>query len=158
MHEPQIRKTDDTQDFNLHSSLGFCITKTARLFDRCIEDSLRSTGLTRVNWCILIAIQERGQINPSDIAQQVGIDRTATSRALRQLEEMDAVARRISQADRRVTVVTLTKTGQKLMATHSPACRDMIEMIESRLSDDERHQVRLLLRKLVGKPVVQEEA
>lgn len=155
MHDPEMQKTDDIQDFNLHSSLGFCITKTARLFERCIEDSLRSSGLTRVNWCILIAIQERGQINPSDIAHTVGIDRTATSRALRQLEEMNAVERSISQEDRRVTVVTLTKAGHELMATYSPACREYIELIENRLSDEERVQVRLLLRKLVGKTAVQ---
>jgi DNA-binding MarR family transcriptional regulator len=46
-----------------------------------------------VGWCILLAVEEEGLKNPSEIAQFVGIDRTATSRALRQLEDEGLIAR-----------------------------------------------------------------
>jgi hypothetical protein len=73
--------------FGLHESLGFQITRTARTIERRVESGLRDYGLTRVGWCILLAVEEEGLKNPSEIAQFVGIDRTATSRALRQLED-----------------------------------------------------------------------
>jgi hypothetical protein len=54
--------------FGLHESLGFQITRTARTIERRVESGLKDYGLTRVGWCILLAVEEEGLKNPSEIA------------------------------------------------------------------------------------------
>ena len=66
----------DRPTYNLHASLGYQLTLVARLQARRFEDSLRPLGLTRITWCVLLAIGNEGLSQPSDIAAFVGIDRS----------------------------------------------------------------------------------
>ena len=145
-----MQMTDETPTGRLHSSIGFKLQQTARVFEKCIELSLRHSGLSRVNWCILLALHEHNLTSPSEISDFVGIDRTATSRALRQLEELGTIKRSIDHSDRRMTQVKLTKRGVELMAYYHPSCRDHLQMIEGRLTPEELDQLRYLLFKLNG--------
>ncbi|MEM1302763.1 MAG: MarR family transcriptional regulator, partial [Pseudomonadota bacterium] len=79
--------------YRLHDSLGYNLSLAARLQERRLDDGLRSLALTRTNWCILLAVGVEGLSGPSDIAAFVGIDRTATSRALRQMEQAGLIER-----------------------------------------------------------------
>ena len=65
----------------------------ALVYTRSRNEKLRLIGLTRTTWCILLAVGNEGMTQPSDIAAFVGIDRTATSRALRSMESDGLLAR-----------------------------------------------------------------
>jgi DNA-binding MarR family transcriptional regulator len=120
--------------FGLHESLGFRITRTARTIERRVESGLKTYGLTRVGWCILLAVEEEGLKNPSEIAQFVGIDRTATSRALRQLEDEGLISREMGREDRRTTTVTLTEEGQMRLIQARPLCVENMDHFNAKLS------------------------
>jgi DNA-binding MarR family transcriptional regulator len=140
---------DGTQNkFGLHDSVGHHITRTARIIERRVEERLRPFGLTRVGWCVLLAVAEEGKKNPSDIAQFVGIDRTATSRALRVLETDGLIEREMGRDDRRTTEVRLTELGQSQFKAALPACRDAMAYFHAKLSDEELLTLRRLLAKL----------
>lgn len=134
--------------FSLHDSVGHHVTRAARIVERRVENNLRSFGLTRVGWCVLLAVAEEGKKNPSDIAEFVGIDRTATSRALRVLENEGLIGREMGRDDRRTTEVKLTPKGDELFRTVLPACRDANNHFHAKLSDDELETLRVLLAKL----------
>ncbi|PIV72648.1 MAG: transcriptional regulator, partial [Rhodobacteraceae bacterium CG17_big_fil_post_rev_8_21_14_2_50_65_11] len=132
----------------LHDSIGYHATFAARLVERRVEDGLRDFGLTRVGWCILLAVAEEGLRNPSDIARFVGIDRTATSRALRTLENEGLVSRAIGQEDRRTTEVTMTAAGYDRMFQVVPICRENMKHFNAKLTEAERAELKRLLIKL----------
>jgi DNA-binding MarR family transcriptional regulator len=134
--------------FGLHDSLGFQITRTARTIERRVEGGLRDYGLTRVGWCILLALEEEGLKNPSEIAQFVGIDRTATSRALRQLEDAGLIMREMGREDRRTTTVTLTDEGQSRLIDARPVCRENMDHFNAKLSAAEALELKRLLAAL----------
>jgi DNA-binding MarR family transcriptional regulator len=134
--------------FGLHDSLGFQITRTARMIERRVESGLKTFGLTRVGWCILLAVEEEGLKNPSEIAQFVGIDRTATSRALRQLEDEGLIAREMGREDRRTTTVSLTEEGQMRLIQARPLCVENMDHFNAKLSPAEALQLRRLLAAL----------
>jgi DNA-binding MarR family transcriptional regulator len=134
--------------FGLHESLGFQITRTARTVERRVESGLRDYGLTRVGWCILLAVEEEGLKNPSEIAQFVGIDRTATSRALRQLEDEGLIAREMGREDRRTTTVTLTEEGQMRLIQARPLCVENMDHFNAKLSAAEALELKRLLAAL----------
>jgi DNA-binding MarR family transcriptional regulator len=139
-----------TSKFGLHNSIGHHITRTARIVERRVEGGLRAFGLTRVSWCILLAVEEEGLKNPSEIAQFVGIDRTATSRALRQLENEGLIGREMGRADRRTTEVTLTEEGRLRLAEARPICVENMDHFNAKLSAAEALELRRLLAALAS--------
>ena len=134
--------------YRLHKSLGYQLSLAARIQERRLDDGLRGLGLTRITWCALLAIGNEKLRQPSDIARFVGIDRTATSRALRQMENDGMIARESGTGDRRTRSVVLTARGRSLLARGTPLAVENNAIMEARLSPDERHQLHGLLRKL----------
>lgn len=135
--------------YRLHESLGFQLTITSRFQEHHLEDQLKTLGLTRITWCILLAVENENFENPSDIAKFVGIDRTAASRALRQMEK-DGMIRRIGgNSDRRKTIVCLTTLGQILVEKATPMARNTAKNYKQKLSEEEFEILRILLGKLL---------
>lgn len=134
--------------YRLHESLGYHATVAARLIERRVEDGLRRVGLTRVGWCILLALSEEGLSSPSEIANFVGIDRTGISRALRQLESDGLITRAIGRGDRRMTEVHVTDRGQQILAEAVPVCRENMDHFSGKLTEAEQAELVRLLNKL----------
>jgi len=97
---------------------------------------------------VLLAVGNEGLTQPSDIAAFVGIDRTATSRALRQMERDALVDRSVGLADRRTTRVALTPRGREVLAAGTPMAERNNAWMDAKLSQTERLELRRLLAKL----------
>jgi DNA-binding MarR family transcriptional regulator len=135
--------------YRLHASLGYQLSLSARLQERRLEEGLRGLGLTRVTWCVLLAVGNEGLVHPSDIAGFVGVDRTVTSRALRQMEAAGLIERAAGSAsghgDRRTTTVRLTDAGRDRLAQGTPLAEANNRAMEAHLTADEAAQLRRLL-------------
>jgi len=136
------------QKYRLHQSLGYQMSLTSRLQERRFEEQLKTLGLTRITWCILLAVEVEALINPSDIASFVGIDRTATSRALRQMETAGMIARGVGKEDGRTTLVSLTDMGRDFLANATPMARANAQHWSDKLSSSETHELRRLMAKM----------
>ena len=134
--------------YRLHASLGYNLSLAARLQERRLDDALKSLALTRTSWCILLAVGNEDLHQPSDIARFVGIDRTATSRALRKMEEDGLVARETGRGDRRTTRVSLTALGRQRIGEGTPYAAANNEAMRAKLSDAEHRRLLTLLGKL----------
>jgi len=134
--------------YRLHQSLGYQLSLTSRLQERRFDDQLKTLGLTRITWCILLAVENEALVNPSDIARFVGIDRTATSRALRQMETGGIIARGSGKGDGRTTTVALTGKGRELHRLATPMARDNAQHWQSKLTDAETKELCRLMGKL----------
>lgn len=136
--------------YRLHDSLGYNLSLAARLQERRLDDALRTLGLTRTSWCVLLAVGVEGLTQPSDIARFIGIDRTATSRTLRRMEEDALVTREAGAGDRRTTRVALTDAGRRRIDGGVPFARANNEAMRKKLNDDEHRQLFDLLTKLTA--------
>jgi len=134
--------------YRLHASLGYQLSLAARLQERRLDEGLKSLQLTRITWCALLAIGNEELSQPSDIAQFVGIDRTATSRALRQMETAGLIARATGQGDGRTRRVALTDKGRALLVQGTPLAIENNAIMEDRLNPQERETLIALLQKL----------
>lgn len=139
-----------TVNYNLHSSIGYQLTLTARQQERRFEAGLKALGLSRVQWCVLLAAGNEGLHAPSAIARFIGIDRTATSRALGQMQAAGLITRDAGEADRRTTRVQLTDRGRDRLARANPLAEASRKATESRLCPDELVELTRLLAKLRG--------
>ncbi|MBR9765011.1 MAG: MarR family transcriptional regulator [Rhodobacteraceae bacterium] len=138
----------DTSPYRLHDSLGYWLSITARLQERRLDEKLREIGLTRITWCLLLGLANEGLTQPSELADFVGIDRTATSRALRQLEQAGLLSRSSGTGDRRTRQITLTEDGREAVRVGTPFARANGKVMAERLSEGEDAELRRLLRKL----------
>ena len=134
--------------YHLHASLGYQLSLSARVQERRLEDGLKTLGLTRITWCALLAIGNEKLSQPSDIATFVGIDRTATSRALRQMEHTGLITRGLGSGDGRTRTVGLTSKGRALLDTGAPMAVENNAIMEDRLTADEYATLLRLLQKL----------
>lgn len=131
--------------YRLHASLGYNLSLAARLQERRLDDALKSLGLTRTTWCVLLAVGVEGHSQPSDIATFIGIDRTATSRALRHMEAAGLLTRETGDGDRRTTRVSLTDLGRQRIAQGTPFAVENNALMRAKLTEAEHAElVRLL--------------
>ena len=137
--------------YRLHASLGYNLSLAARLQERRLDDALKTLDLTRTTWCILLAVGNEGLTQPSDIATFVGIDRTATSRALRTMETAGLIEREAGRRDRRTTTVSLTDLGVQRIAQGTPYAVQNNALMRRKLgTEDYGHLVTLLERLTEG--------
>ena len=133
--------------YQLHASLGYQLSLAARIQERRLEEQLKTLGLTRTAWCVLLAVGNEGLKQPSDIARFIGIGRTAASRALRQMEADGLVERDAGAGDGRTRSVELTALGSSRLAKGMPMARENNAVMEARLGDRGREDLIRLLRK-----------
>lgn len=143
-----VEKLAMAEAYRLHASLMYQLTLTSRLQERRLEDGLRRLGLTRASWCVLLAVHVEGQVQPSEIAQFIGIDRTATSRTLRQMEAKGWLNRRSGTNDRRTTEVALTDAGVEILNRAAPVARENLAHFLAKLADGEAGQLQDILARL----------
>lgn len=134
--------------YHLHSAIGYQLSRTARLQERGFEAKLKGLGLTRTTWCILLSVANEGLYNPSSIADYIGIDRTATSRALKKMMQQDMIARFEETSDGRRKRVDITPKGELLLRQATKFARDNAQHFETKLTKSEQASLRKLLSKL----------
>lgn len=134
--------------YRLHASLGYNLSLAARLQERRLDEALKSIGLTRITWCVLLAVGNEGLTRPSEIARFVGIDRTAASRALRGMETDGLIVRREGDGDKRTRRVKLTAKGQTHIDTGTPFAQTNNAVMRAKLTAKEHQRLQELLGKL----------
>jgi DNA-binding MarR family transcriptional regulator len=135
-------------NYRLHASLGYNLSLASRLQERRLDESLKTLLLTRTTWCVLLAVGNEALHQPSDIADFVGIDRTATSRALRNMESAGLLTRETGSADRRTTRVALTDLGRQRISEGTPFALQNNAVMRAKLSAEEHAELMGLLAKL----------
>ena len=138
----------DMIDYDLTNSLGYQASLTARLMERKFEASLKQLGLNRTNWSVLLSVGNPDINAPSQIANYIGIDRTATSRALRHLESDGLIKRQSGDTDKRTRRVELTAKGRALLQDSMPPAQANAEHFRQKLTDQERVELIRILSKL----------
>jgi DNA-binding MarR family transcriptional regulator len=98
---------------------------------------------------LMLAQSDDAAMRPSDLAAQIGLSRSATTRLVDRLEHSGLVDRRACGSDRRGTFVTLTPQGHRAFKSAGRVhLRGIDEHVGSHLTEDELSQLGALLGKL----------
>lgn len=101
---------------------------------------------------LILAQSEEASMRPSDLADQIGLSRSATTRLVDRLSSDGLVERRACGSDRRGTYVTLTPRGEEVFREAGRAhLRGIDEHVGSHLTDNELAQLGELLGKLADR-------
>lgn len=140
---------NNSQSYRLHEGLGYRVSRMARVMERHFEQMLSQYELTRMHWCVLSSVGEENVETPSELAEHIGINRTATSRVLREMESKGLIVRQRAKQDRRSTRVQLTPKGQEILQNALPQAMQTTEYFKHKLEDAEYQQLLVLIDKLL---------
>ncbi|MGE0734917.1 MAG: MarR family winged helix-turn-helix transcriptional regulator [Alphaproteobacteria bacterium] len=100
-------------------------------------------------WRIVMTLAERPSATAAQIIELWGVEKMAVSRAVRRLESMGRVRRKVNASDRRSYALVLTPAGRHLYEEMVPGARARYREIVGALSREEIAVLRANLHKLL---------
>lgn len=96
-----------------------------------IRHILSEAGVTEQQWRVLRVLQERGTMDPKDLAQAACLLNPSLTRIMQLLESKGLIARRGHPTDRRRMLVDVTSEGEALIARVAPQSREVFDRLEA---------------------------
>ncbi|TDE34660.1 MarR family winged helix-turn-helix transcriptional regulator [Antarcticimicrobium sediminis] len=115
------------------------------------SDATQNFNITAVQHVIMVALNRFPDIDLSNLAQIVGLDRSTTGNVAARLSDRGLVKIKTSEADRRAKIIRLSNTGETLLAAMSPSVKLSQERLLEALTEPERESFFRILQKLTGK-------
>ncbi len=132
------------------------LTATARRFYQVCLDAVSGAiaegGLTTLQLAVLLYISKQpggGGLEQNKLAAGLAVDRNSTSLLVEQLVTKGLVDRRVSGADRRARLLSLTAKGEKLRLRLRPLQLDANERVLAPLKPGERQVLFDLLNRVI---------
>ncbi len=138
------------------SELAARLERTFQLLGRRIYlpsvRHLRATnpGLDKASVPLLGALEEHGDVRPSDLAVALELDLSTVSRQVHQLEQLGLVTRRPDGDDGRASRISLTQAGSESLASVRKNRAAMLDEVFHDWPTDERQQLLALLDRLLA--------
>ncbi len=101
-------------------------------------------------WRVLLSLGQRPGATANEIAEEWAMEKMAVSRAVRRLERMGRISRRVKPDDRRSYALAMTGDGKRLFERVVPAANARYREITSAATRDELAVVSRVLTRLVG--------
>jgi DNA-binding MarR family transcriptional regulator len=128
---------------------GFLIRRLHQLHGSLFLEETRKFGITPVQYSLMTALAERGELDQNSLALEIGLERTSVAEVVPRLQERGVLERRPSRSDGRVKLVRLTRKGRSLLQRMAPAVQRAHERTIDRLPAGERDAFLLALIALV---------
>jgi DNA-binding MarR family transcriptional regulator len=144
MAKAMARETSD-----LESHLGYWLRFVSNHVSHAFGLKVEAHGVTVAEWVILRALFDWDGVNPSQLADKIGMTRGAISKLVDRLVGKGLVLCRASKTDRRYQTLTLCASGRKLVPVLATLADRNDEEFFGHLSDAERAQLFATLRNIV---------
>jgi len=109
---------------------------------------LSDVDLTEQQWRVLRVVQERGAIDPTQIAEEACLLLPSLTRILQKLEDKKMISRERDQRDRRRQVVTITETGEAVISDNLEASMALAAATRTKMGEDRYEELLDLLNEL----------
>ena len=96
---------------------------------------------------ILMTLKEMGRTTVSELTKRVARDKSQMTRSIQSLEKKGLILREPSEKDRRVSLVSLTMDGEKVVGELMETVSEVVGAILDPLSETETQLLKDLLRR-----------
>ncbi|MDB5990327.1 MAG: marR [Herbaspirillum sp.] len=128
---------------------GFLIRRLHQLHCSLFLEETRDFNITPVQYSLMTALAERGELDQNSLALEIGLERTSVAEVVPRLQDRGLLDRRQSTEDGRVKLVKLTRKGKSLMTKMASAVQRAHDRTIEHLPAAEREPFLLQLIKLV---------
>jgi MarR family transcriptional regulator, lower aerobic nicotinate degradation pathway regulator len=102
---------------------GFLIRRLHQIHVALFQKRCAAFEITPLQYSLLSALAERGTADQTTLADDVALDRTTTTGALKRLQSRNFIERSIHHRDRRAQICRLTKAGAALLRQMEASAR-----------------------------------
>ncbi|MFV8830358.1 MarR family winged helix-turn-helix transcriptional regulator [Alkalihalobacterium sp. APHAB7] len=113
------------------------------------REVLSEYGLSWTSFSLLYDLWIGNQVETKKLAESAGVTKATISNITKTLERKELCYRKVDNRDRRITYVTITDKGRKIMEKLYPRFHQGEVEIVSSLSVDEQKKISALLRKVI---------
>ena len=145
------QKMEQNTSFTPSRSFASLIGMIGKAMAKSLTERMRNAGyeMNMEHWIVLVHLwQEDGQ-NQAKLGQIAGRHKTAVTRAIDNLEELNYVLRVPDQNDRRNKLIYLTKAGKELEATLMPMAQETHREALADIPEEELAQCQGILRRIL---------
>lgn len=128
---------------------GFLIRRLHQIHISLFLAETESFGITPVQYSLLTALDQHGELDQNTVALEVGLERTTVAEVIPRLEIRGFLERRQSETDRRVKLVKLSRKGRSLVRRMETAVQRAHDRTIDHLPPEDRERFLLYLIQLV---------
>jgi len=125
----------------MSETIGFLLNDTARLYRRAFNARIRDTGITALQWRLMIYLRRFEGIRQGPLAELIEVEPITLSRMVDRLEEAGLVERRADPTDRRAWLLYLTPRAEPLLTGMRGTTDALTDDATDGLSTAEREQL-----------------
>ena len=101
----------------LEAHAGYWLRFVSNHVSHAFMLKLAQQGVTVAEWAVMRRLLETGRLNPSQMADQMGMTRGAISKLVDRLCQKQLVVRATSEEDQRYQTIELSVAGRRLVPT-----------------------------------------
>lgn len=128
---------------------GFLIRRLHQIHTGLFADETAQFDVTAVQYSLLTALAEHGEMDQNTLALEIGLERTSVAEVLPRLEARGLLARQQLPRDGRVKLVKLTRLGRAIVKRMDTAVQRAHARTLEVLPEKERELFMLQLIRLV---------
>ena len=111
------------------------IQRASRTVGRRFDEALRPVGLNNWQFTLLVIINRPTPLTVNELAEELGTERTTTTKNLRPLERRGLLEIRQDEKDARVRRIVLTASGHGVLAEALPYWQAANDAVSASLKD-----------------------
>jgi DNA-binding MarR family transcriptional regulator len=131
----------DTLEDTLFQQLAYACSETRQSFDQYISMSQPRRQL-------LTLVSQKGEVSHAILQQLLGLDGATITRLVKQFESQGVLSRRLDPQNNRYTLVSLTASGQQVVAALSAAHRAFQTRLLAGITREEQEVIVRALERL----------
>jgi MarR family 2-MHQ and catechol resistance regulon transcriptional repressor len=143
-----MKKPPQTEPLTSGPKLWIVMARAYGAIASYVEQCIASEGICLSDFMVLEVLLHKGPMSISMIGEKVLLANASMTSAVDRLEERGFVVRQSSDSDRRSKIVVLTNQGRTFISELYARHAQDIEAVTSILTQSEKNQLRVLLKRL----------
>ncbi len=129
-------------------SLGYQIGLLGRLYDRHLQDALKSYGVAPGQFAPLVMLFEQDGLTQADLCRRINVEQPTMANTLARMERDGLIKRKADTTDKRRSLVFLTPKAKDVQNKIMEAARSVSGRAMRNLSAAEQDEIFRLFSKL----------
>lgn len=142
--------TPKSSPSNLDAHMGYWLRAVSNAVSQAFARKVEAEGVTVAEWVFLRALFEQDGISPSQLAERMGMTKSAISKLADRLIEKELIQKDSSIRDRRGQTLTLQASARKLVPRLARLADQNDAEFFGGLSPNERSLLMKMLRKIAA--------
>ena len=133
-------------------NLGFLLAKASQRWNELLAERFRLSGYSEVRpsfGSVLVPLMEEDDLRVGELARRARLSKQAMTTLVRSVEHAGLVVREPDAGDGRAARVRLTPKGQAFGVAAAQVVRELDDLVEGSLDEDELDRLVNALRKVV---------